>query len=113
MDKEKNKLVFKFIKSEDHKSFVSNRIWGGLQDGGLFELNFLLEHQLIPDTVTAEVTKDGNLKEISRSQAGEIIRENKVTVYLSLPTLLSFREWLNKKIEEMESKGLLTPSRGE
>ena len=40
--KQTQRITFKVEPSENHISFLSNRIWGGLQSGGLFVFdNFL------------------------------------------------------------------------
>lgn len=36
-NEEEAKITFRNIPAEDHKSFMTNRIWGGLQAGGLKE----------------------------------------------------------------------------
>jgi hypothetical protein len=55
-DKQKPiKLTFKTVNSENHVSFVANRIWGGMQAGNLFELNFILEHKQLPDNITMQI----------------------------------------------------------
>ena len=40
--KQTQRITFKVEQSENHISFLSNRIWGGLQSSGLFELNFCI-----------------------------------------------------------------------
>lgn len=100
--KEPVTLKIKNINSEKHVSFVSNRIWGGFQTGGLFELNFMLEHNQLPQTLTVKI-ENGTEKEISRSQSNEIIRENQATVYLNIETLLALHNWLNSKIQELQT----------
>ena len=52
-------ITYRLCSSEDHKSFMANRIWGGLQTGNLFQLNFMLEHKSIPKTVTEKINQDG------------------------------------------------------
>jgi len=107
MVEEKKKITFKTEKSENHITFLSNRIWGGLKAGGLFELNFLLETTPLPDKITMEISPDGTEKEVSRIQSDEIIRKNQATVYLTLETLLSLQAWLNDKVRELENQGLI------
>ena len=107
MVEEKKQITFKTETSENHITFLSNRIWGGLKPGGLFEINFLLETTLLPDKITMEINPDGTEKEISRIQADEIIRENQATAYLTLETLLSLQNWLNDKVRELEKQGMI------
>lgn len=107
MVEEKKQITFKTETSENHITFLSNRVWGGLQEGGLFELNFLLETKQLPDQVTMEVDSTGGLQEVSRSQVDEIIRKNQATAYLTLETLLSLQNWLNDKVGDLEKHGLI------
>lgn len=100
-------LTFNFSKSEDHKDFLTNRVWGGLQNGQLFELNFLLEHRPIPESVTEVIAEKGT-KEIDRVQEDKLERENQATAYMSISTMLSLHQWLGQKIEELEEKGIIS-----
>lgn len=104
-------VTFKFKTAEGHKSVLSNHTWGGFQSGGLFELNFMLEHKPIPKEVTNEVSETGLGEEIDREGPGEFVRENQVTVYMSIQSLLSHYNWIKDKIEELEEAGII--SRGE
>ena len=64
---EEIEVTYKFTKSEDHRSFMTNRIWGGIQAGGLFEISFMLEHKPIPTITTEKISRSGT-KEIDREQ---------------------------------------------
>lgn len=97
------KVSFKTVDSEKHISFVANRIWGGLQAGNLFELNFILEHKPLPEKITMQVDPNGFEREISRSQSNEIIRENQATAYLSLDTLYALSDWLNTVVQDLQN----------
>ena len=94
------------VTSENHMTFLSNRIWGGLKLGGLFEINFLLETTPIPETLTMEVNPDGSEKE-ARHQSDVLIRTNQATAYLTIETLLSLRDWLDGKVKEFEEQGMI------
>lgn len=107
MVEEKKQITFKTETSEDHITFLSNRVWGGLRPSGLFEINFLLEAIPLPDKITMEINSDGTEKEVSRTQADEIIRENQATAYLTLETLLSLQTWLTNTVRDLEKQGLI------
>ncbi|WP_406660929.1 hypothetical protein V7O66_13980 [Methanolobus sp. ZRKC3] len=96
------RVEFKQEKSEDHISFVSNRVWGGLQAGGLFEMNFLLEKKPLPNRITVEMSPDVPDKEISRSQSKEVMRINQATAYMTLEAFVSLHDWMGQKIAELE-----------
>lgn len=100
-------LKFQFNKSEEHKKFFTNKVWGGVQNGQTFELNFLLEHKPIPESVTEKISGKGT-REIEREQTDTVTRENQATAYMSLATMLSMYEWLGQKIEELEEEGIIT-----
>ena|SRR5665647_2088751 len=106
-EKEPIKLSFKTVNSEKHISFVANRIWGGMQAGNLFELNFILEHKQLPEKVTMQIESNGTEKELSRNQTDEIIRENQATAYLSIETLLALHNWLNLKVQELQASHMV------
>lgn len=100
-------LTFKFTKSENHRVVLSNRVFGGLSPtGSLFELNFMREYRELPKEITQTIS-EGKQIEVSREQPKTIIRENQVTIYVPLDTLLSIRDWFNEKIEELEQKGII------
>jgi len=99
-------LKIKTVNSEKHVSFVANRIWGGIQTGGLFELNFILEHNQLPENLTVKI-ENGIEKELSRSQSKEIIRENQATAYLNIDTLLALHNWLNLKVQELQASNII------
>lgn len=67
----------------------------------------MLEHQPLPSKVTERVGSNGPPEELSRDQDEEIVRENQVTVYMSVATLLSFHRWLGQKINEIEKAGII------
>lgn len=100
-------ITFKTVTSENHTTFLSNRIWGGLKLGGLFEINFILETAQIPDTITVEIKPDGSEKEVTRHQSDVVIRTNQATAYLTIETLLSLRDWLDGKVKEFEEQGMI------
>jgi len=101
------RITFKTELSENHISFISNRVWGGLQSSGLFELNFLLETKQLPTKITMDIDSNGTQKEISRDTTDEILRKNQATAYLTLDTLLALQDWLNEKITEMDKMGII------
>ena len=105
--KQTQRITFKVEPSENHISFLSNRIWGGLQSGGLFQLDFLLETKQLPTKITMDIDPNGTQKEISRNKINEVVRKNQATAFLTLETLLALRNWLNEKIDEMDEIGLI------
>lgn len=108
--KQTQRITFKVEQSENHISFLSNRIWGGLQSSGLFELNFLLETKQLPTKLTMDIEPDGTQKEISRNVSNEILRKNQATAYLTIETLLALRAWLDERADELEKMGLIQKS---
>lgn len=107
-EKTQNKrITFKMEPSENHISFISNRIFGGLQGGNLFELNFLMETRPLPNELTVDIAPDGTQKEISLNQKDEIIRKNQATAYLTIETLFALRDWLDERIDEFETLGIV------
>lgn len=100
-------IKFKFTTDEDHKAVLSNHTWGGFQSGGLFELNFMLEHKPLPEEVTHAVDESGLGDEVDREEPEGFIRENKVTVYMSLQSLLSHHNWIKQKIEELKKANII------
>ena len=77
-----------------------------MQAGNLFELNFLLEHKQLPDSITMQI-ENGAEKELSRSQPNEIVRENQATAYISLETLLALHNWLNNVVQELQASQIV------
>lgn len=100
-------VKFKFETGEDHKTVLSNHTWGGFRNGGLFELNFMLERKPIPEEVKNEIDESGIGDEIEREEPEGFIRENKVTVYMSLQSLLAHYNWLEKKVEELKEANII------
>mgnify|MGYP006288596633 CR=1 FL=1 len=102
-------VTFVFSVSPDHKTVFSNRIWGGLTIGNNIEINFLKEYKPLPKSVTEAIDEvTGGGKEVNREQEKEIKRENQATVYMSLETFLSLKNWIDNKIKEFESAGIIS-----
>jgi hypothetical protein len=105
--KEPMRVSFRAVDSEKHVSFVANRIWGGMQAGNLFELNFILEHKPLPDKITMQVEPNGAEKVVSVEQQTEIIRENQATAYLGLETLVALTNWLNSVVHDLQASNII------
>lgn len=101
------KLEIKNVKSDRHISCISNRVWGGIQSCNLYELNFMLEHSQVPDTITMKIDEDGTDSELSRSSKNILIRENQATVYLNLDTLIALQKWLNDQVKQLQDLKLI------
>ena len=102
-----NQLTFKTVRSENHRTIICNRVWGGFVSGPLLEVNFITERISIPETVTVELTEDGSEVEKSRDHDGTILREIHFTAMFTPQTLIGVHKWLGEKINELEREGIL------
>lgn len=100
-------IDYRTIKSEEYVCFSTNRVWGGFLNGRLFEMNFLLETNDVPEKMRIQVHPDGSEKELSRSSPNEIKRIHQASAHMSIETMISLHEWLSNKINQLEEEGII------
>lgn len=103
----KGQTEFHHVKSAAFRVVYADGVIGGVSPrGNLLRMVFFCETRPLPDSVTYEHETTGAAikmsKEISRAGKKGILRELEVDVMMPLTSAIEFREWLTKRIEEME-----------
>ncbi len=98
-----NELKIKYEYSRDYKKVPATGAWGGLAPNGDVVVNFFVESQTPPDSVTVQVDEVGNvLKETRTMREYSTIREIMVGVVLSPQTVKSIGEFLINYVDNID-----------
>lgn len=96
---------FEYIKSGDYRVIYADGVHGGPTPRGMVQLSFYAERTPIPRKIVHQILDNQlgpELRDRRESRSG-IIRQVAATVVMSLDTARSLREWLDEKIEILES----------
>lgn len=107
MNPETNKIEVHYIKSSDFRTIFGNGVFGGITPLGQLNINFFSERAAIPKRVVYAAGKLENpleLTEIEREGKDGIVREVQFGILMDMNMAISFRNWLDSKIEEYKSK---------
>jgi hypothetical protein len=103
--KKQQTISFDFIKSNQFRVIHVDGAWGGIAAPGHIHMSFFSERTAIPQQITHVINSDGSLgEEVKDKRKGRdaIVREVEVDAVMSLHTAISIRDWLDRKIEEMQ-----------
>jgi hypothetical protein len=96
-------LNIHYIKSGCYRTFHVDGIFGGITPSGKIHAAAFIERQVLPEIVRQEVKSDGMLgSEVSRVTKQGITREIESGLIMDISVAKTFRDWLDKKIEEFE-----------
>ena len=100
-----NKIKFHYIKADSFRVIPASGVWGGVNTRGSIDMTFFTERAPIPKVVSHEITSEGQLgMEVDRKTKEGLVRDVQVSVLIDLPFAKSFRDWLDDKINELESR---------
>jgi hypothetical protein len=107
MSNKKNELSFKYIYTYDYNPVYVNGAHGGVSPRGEVVINFYLERQPLPDTITHEITPAGTIgREVDlepKNLNNSMVRFISNGVVMSQQTAREVHYWLGEKIKEMEA----------
>ena len=107
MSQKKPELKFKYVFSSDYNPVYVNGAHGGVTPRGELIVNFYLERQPLPDSITHEIAPNGTIgPEVAAAPAdlgSSLVRAVSSGVVLSHQTAKDVHYWLGEKIKEMEA----------
>ncbi|MBK9718193.1 MAG: hypothetical protein IPO85_11905 [Saprospiraceae bacterium] len=101
---EKRKVTITYQDIANLESKFTTGAIGGITSNKLIFMNFFIDKVSIPKVVVQEVNEDLSLgEEINSSPSEGIIREIHTSLQFSVEHAKSFIEWINKRIEEINT----------
>ncbi len=99
------RINFHFVKSADYRVIHVDGAHGGITPHGFVQMTLYAERQPIPQRTTHEVSSGQVGDELTDERLGRDgpVRECEVTAILSLPTATALRDWLEKRIEQLNA----------
>lgn len=93
----------RFIQSNLCRTIRMDGAWGGLTPQGLIHMAIYNERWDGPTEGTVPIGPDGrNLAEIPDEVEPRVIREVEANIFMSLAAAVSLRDWLDRRITELE-----------
>ena len=106
MGSKKPELTFKYIFSHSYKPSYVNGAQGGFSPRGEMVINFYLERQPLPESVTHEITPEGAIgRETAvepKDLASSMVRYIDNGVLMSYENARVFHTWMGDKLREVE-----------
>lgn len=107
MPQTKRELKFKYIFDNDYNPIYVNGAHGGVTPRGELIVNFYLERQPLPNSITHEIASSGTIgPEINADPAdlgSSLVRVVSSGVVLSHQSAKDIHYWLGEQIKEMEA----------
>jgi len=104
---DKPEMKFKYIFTYDYNPVYVNGAHGGITPRGELVMNFYLERQPLPSSITHEITPAGTIgaeTEVEPSDLGRsLVRQVINGVVLNYNTARELHYWLGEKVKELEA----------
>lgn len=106
MSSKKNELTFKYIFNYGYNPTYVNGAQGGFSPRGEMVINFYLERQPLPESISHEITLEGAIgpeTEVEpKDLASSMVRFIDTGVVMSYDNARVFHAWMGEKLREME-----------
>ena len=106
MSSKKPELTFKYVFNYGYNPAYVNGAQGGFSPRGEMVINFYLERQPLPESITHEITVEGAIgRETSvepKDLASSMVRFIDTGVVMSYENARVFHAWMGEKLREME-----------
>lgn len=100
----KGKITFKYVYPEDLRDLYVNGLFGGVTPRKEIYAHLYSERHPIPKKVVHSVENNGTLgPEEEIEKGGDVVRFVQTSIIMDLQTAISFRDWLNGRIEYIET----------
>jgi hypothetical protein len=103
----KPEMKFKYIFTYDYSPVYVNGAHGGVTPRGELVMNFYLERQPLPNSISHEITPTGTIgaeTEVEPSDLGRsLVRQVINGVVVNYNTARELHYWLGEKLKEMEA----------
>ena len=107
MSDKKPEMTFKYIFTYDYSPVYVNGAHGGVSPRGELVMNFYLERQPLPNSITHEITQAGTIgpeTDVDPSDLGRsLVRQAINGVVVNYNTARELHFWLGEKLKEMEA----------
>ncbi|GAB7025681.1 hypothetical protein [Geotalea toluenoxydans] len=107
MSDKKNELKFKYIFDDSYNPVYVNGAHGGVTPRGELVVNFYLERQPLPNSISHELAANGSIGRESAVEPADLprsfVRFISSGVVLSHQTAKEIHFWLGEKLKEMEA----------
>lgn len=107
MSDKKPEMTFKYIFTYDYSPVYVNGAHGGVSPRGELVMNFYLERQPLPNSITHEITQAGTIgpeTDVDPSDLGRsLVRQVINGVVVNYNTARELHFWLGEKLKEMEA----------
>lgn len=107
MSNKKPEMTFKYIFTYDYNPVYVNGAHGGISPRGELVMNFYLERQPLPNSISHEITPAGSIgpeTDVEPSDLGRsLVRQVINGVVLNFQTARELHYWLGEKVKEMEA----------
>jgi hypothetical protein len=98
-----SEIQFFFELDRDYRSIACNGAWGGITPRGDIHVDFFIEKQGVPESVTQRVAEDGTLGAISEMKPEKrIVRRLQVGILMTAEEAKNLVKFLSDKIEQLE-----------
>jgi len=106
MSSNKPELTFKYVFNYGYNPTYVNGAQGGFSPRGELVINYYLERQPLPESITHEITPEGAIgRETSvepKDLANSIVRFIDTGVVMSYENAKMFHAWMGNKLQEFE-----------
>ncbi len=96
-------IRFRFIKGNFFRVIHADGAWGGIDPRGHIQFALYNERRPIPRVTAMEVRGGQPTPERIEEEEPGMVREVEVEVIMDLATAISFRSWLDDKIETLRN----------
>ncbi|WP_243374282.1 hypothetical protein [Geotalea sp. SG265] len=107
MSDKKNELKFKYVFDNAYNPVYVNGAHGGVTPRGELVVNFYLERQPLPNSISHEIAPNGSIGRESAVEPADLhhsfVRYISSGVVLSHQTAEEIHFWLGEKLKEMEA----------
>ena len=106
MSKEKPEVTFKYVFNYGYNPTYVNGAQGGFSPRGEMVINFYLERQPLPDSITHEITSEGAIGRETGVEPADLtsslVRFIDTGVVMSYDNAKIFHSWMGEKLREVE-----------
>ena len=107
-----SKVRFFYIKGNHFRVLHVDGALGGITPRGFLHFSVYSERPAIPQTAEHQVSIEGRLSEpLSQEGKQGIVRELDADLIMTMQTATELRDWLSKRIEQMEQLPITSTSR--
>ncbi|QWV94966.1 hypothetical protein KP004_07265 [Geomonas oryzisoli] len=107
MSKKQNEMTFKYIFTYDYNPVYVNGAHGGISPRGELVINFYLERQPLPNSISHEITPAGTIgpeTDVEPADLGRsLVRQVINGVVVNHQTARELHYWLGEKIKELDA----------